>query len=403
MAKEIIVTEESTPSVFIQQAIKQGLSADHLEKLMALQERWNANIARTSFNEAMTKFQQKCPVIKKTKKVFEKNSTKARYEYAPLDSIVDQVKDLLAECGLSYTIKTTNTASDLTATLKITHVLGHSQENSFVVPIGTEQYMSDVQKFGARATFAKRYAFCDGFGIMTGDGDTDATRESLEDDDHQPAQTKGERFNQSTGEIYPEPHSHSTSKGGAVQHGVFDPAVEQITFGKHKGLEWAVVEKSYLDWLIRDGKPESKEKAMLTLKYLEAKDQQFANEPDPLDAVFGKAPEQKKDPAPSQEIPATAEVFDVDKEREESFKRIEDELKKSDAELKAKATAAIAGATNKPRLDAISTTAREYFNTGKITEDTFKAIGALIVNKYAELLEAEKSSEKKPAKKASKK
>jgi hypothetical protein len=109
--------------------------------------------------------------------------TKVRYAYAPLDSIVEQTRDLIAKYGLSYSFKTTNDEKNITATLRITHIIGHSEENSFVVPIGTEGYMSDVQKYGARRTFAERYAFCDGFGILTGDEDTDATPESLKKDD----------------------------------------------------------------------------------------------------------------------------------------------------------------------------------------------------------------------------
>jgi hypothetical protein len=39
-------------------------------------------------------------------------------------------------------------------------------------------FATDVQKYGARVTFAKRYAFCNALGILTGDEDID----SKEDD-----------------------------------------------------------------------------------------------------------------------------------------------------------------------------------------------------------------------------
>jgi hypothetical protein len=42
------------------------------------------------------------------------------------------------------------------------------------VPLGNKtQVMSDTQVTAAAGTFAKRYAFCNVFGIMTGDEDTD--------------------------------------------------------------------------------------------------------------------------------------------------------------------------------------------------------------------------------------
>ena len=34
--------------------------------------------------------------------------------------------------------------------------------------------MSDPQKYGGASTYAKRYAFCNGFGILTADEDLDA-------------------------------------------------------------------------------------------------------------------------------------------------------------------------------------------------------------------------------------
>lgn len=176
-----IQTVETSPQTFITQAIEKGLSVEHLERLMALQERWNAGRAKMEFIEAMKGFQSECPVIEKKKKVFEKGSTtKARYQYAPLDHIIEQVKGLIANHGLSYSFRTTNDEKNITATLRITHIGGHSEENSFIVPIGSESYMSDVQKYGARRTFAERYAFCDGFGILTGDEDTDATKETIQ-------------------------------------------------------------------------------------------------------------------------------------------------------------------------------------------------------------------------------
>jgi len=175
------VVQES-PQSLIKQAIDSKLPTEHLERLMGLQERWQAQQAKIAFMDAMSKFQKECPVIEKKKKVFEKNSIKVRYSYSPLDEIVSQVKGLIADNGLSYSFRTTNDEKNITATLRITHIQGHTEENAFSVPIGTESYMSDVQKYGARRTFAERYAFCDGFGILTGDEDTDATKETIQEE-----------------------------------------------------------------------------------------------------------------------------------------------------------------------------------------------------------------------------
>jgi hypothetical protein len=83
----------------------------------------------------------------------------------------------------------------------VTHIDGHSQSSPFTVAIGAEQYMTDTQKMGARSTFAKRYAFCDAFGIMTGDDDTDAVEDEVDDSEVNKALVKldkcttAEKFN----------------------------------------------------------------------------------------------------------------------------------------------------------------------------------------------------------------
>ena len=174
-----VIKEEVAIQGFISQAIEKGLPVETMEKLFALRERAKAEYAKEEFMKAMAKFQADCPVIEKTKKVFEKGSdTKVRYSYADLGSIVEQVKKPLGENELSYDFITEDVGTFLNVTCTVTHALGHSKSSSFKIPIGTEAYMTDVQKYGARVTFAKRYAFCNALGILTGDEDID----SKEDD-----------------------------------------------------------------------------------------------------------------------------------------------------------------------------------------------------------------------------
>jgi len=337
---ETAVEVVGTPQTFITQAIQQGLSVEHLERLMALQERWQANNAKMAFVEAMKTFQSECPVIEKRKKIFEKGSTtKVRYQYAPLDNIIAQVGGLIAKHNLSYSFKTTNNEKDIIATLRITHIMGHSEENSFVVPIGTEEYMSAVQKYGARRTFAMRYAFCDGFGILTGDEDTDATKETIQDEPE-----RKEKYNTNTGEIHPRPESVNHN-GKDVSFKVFDPKVEQITFGKFSGTEWITLDKGYLEWIVKNGQPQSKQKAEATLKYLENM--------------------QSQQPV----VDDLAEVFDKPKE---------ETLKINDTEKKTKALIAIGKATSEAKLSAVVKTAASYLDTGELTEETHKEIMEMV-------------------------
>lgn len=159
----------------ISQAIDKNVSVETMERLLAMRRELKAEYAREQFNLAMSQFQTNCPVIKKTKAITTKTGAIA-YRYAPIESIVSQVKHLLLEYGLSYAIDTKTEGENVTAICTAKHSLGHTESSSITVPLGRKtEVMSDTQVVAAALTFAKRYAFCNAFGILTGDQDTDAT------------------------------------------------------------------------------------------------------------------------------------------------------------------------------------------------------------------------------------
>lgn len=167
--------KETSVDTFISQALASNTPVETMEKLFALREKVKAEQAKEAFVQALATFQSECPVIEKTKKVLNKNSTTVRYMFAPIDSIVKQIQKPLAKAGLSYTWQVKNEPGLVTATAKVTHILGHSEESSFQIPIDTEGFMTAPQKVASALTFAKRYSLCNALGISTGDEDTDAT------------------------------------------------------------------------------------------------------------------------------------------------------------------------------------------------------------------------------------
>lgn len=189
--KALVKIDELNPGAFMQQAIAQNLTPEVMEKFMNLYDRWEGKKAKREFDLAMAGFQGECPVIDKGKGVKNKDGS-LRYKYAPLDVIVRQTGKLISKHGLSYTINATIEGQTVKAEVVVTHEGGHSQPSSFVVPLDSDAFMNSAQKFGSALTYAKRYAFCNAFGILTGDPDTDAT-------DTGPGGTKG--ANQRTYEL----------------------------------------------------------------------------------------------------------------------------------------------------------------------------------------------------------
>lgn len=164
----------SDPGVMLAEAIKAGHNVETIRVLSELFEKFRDDQRRREFYAAMSAFQANMPSIPKQKEVKDK-SGKVRYRYAPLDAIVDAVKPSLEKYGLTYTLKPDqDDGPQFTARLAVRHVNGYEEETSFTVPIDTDSYMSAPQKVGAARTFALRYAFCNAFGILTSDEDTDA-------------------------------------------------------------------------------------------------------------------------------------------------------------------------------------------------------------------------------------
>jgi hypothetical protein len=154
--------------------VEKGISVEALEKLVAMWEKLKDAKAEEAYNRAMAALQKEYPKIEKKKAVYERGSTKIRYKFAPMEDIVDQLQPLISKHGFSYSFDTKEEAGKLYVTCYVTHIEGHTKQCTFGVPVGSEQYMSDVQKYGARVTFCRRYSFCGVFGATAGEEDDDA-------------------------------------------------------------------------------------------------------------------------------------------------------------------------------------------------------------------------------------
>jgi hypothetical protein len=200
--QKAIVTREAAPAPAVQvdinpqaliaAAIEKNVPIEMMEKLLSMRERLRAEAAEMAYREAMAKFQSECPIIPKRKEVFDRQG-KLRYRYAPIDDIISTVKPSISKYGFSYTTKTEQVETPrpgIQATVIISHVAGHSEQSAFFAEINVEAYMTQPQKWASASTFAKRYAFCNGFGIMTGDDDNDANETEDEQKEDQAEKAK---------------------------------------------------------------------------------------------------------------------------------------------------------------------------------------------------------------------
>lgn len=175
MNKDVVQVQQSgevvTPMAMIQTAVSSGRDVAEIEKLMDLEERWNARQAKQAYLSALSEFQSKCPVIKNLK-------AGHNYKYAPIGDIVAQVKDLLATCGLSYRFEQNQSGSEITVTCVTTHKDGHSESLSMSATPDKSGSKNDVQAIGSTITYLRRYSFTGAFGIVTADEDSDGRVEA---------------------------------------------------------------------------------------------------------------------------------------------------------------------------------------------------------------------------------
>lgn len=165
-----ITTRDITPNALLAQAIERGLDVESLEKLMTLQERWQAGQAKKAFFEAFTDFQSQCPDIRKTKDV---SFNQTKYSYAPLSDITRQISKVLKANALSYRWEIQDSEKEIKVTCLISHVDGHTEKTSMQANADTTGSKNPIQARGSAIEYLKRYTLIGALGISTADSDID--------------------------------------------------------------------------------------------------------------------------------------------------------------------------------------------------------------------------------------
>lgn len=164
----------STPNDLLAQAIDKGLTVEALEKLVALQERWEAGQARKAFFDAFTTFQSEAPDLRKTKSVsFGKEGGKTEYKYAPLADITRQLSKILKENDLSYRWEINDDKDTLKVTCLVSHIAGHTERTTMTASPDTSGAKNAIQARGSAIEYLKRYTLIGALGLSTADSDVD--------------------------------------------------------------------------------------------------------------------------------------------------------------------------------------------------------------------------------------
>lgn len=153
-----------TPMDMLNKAVAQGADINVLEKLMGLQERWEANQARKAFNEAMSAAKTEIPAIVRNRSG---NNSKKYADFAAIAAVVDPI---LAKHGLSYRFRSVQDER-INVTCVLSHKAGHSEETTLAGPADTSGNKNAVQAIGSTLMYLQRYSLVQALGLATSDDD----------------------------------------------------------------------------------------------------------------------------------------------------------------------------------------------------------------------------------------
>lgn len=164
--------QHPTPAVLLQMAVQQGADLDKLERLMALQERWEATEARKAYDRAFSDFKAEAVRILKNRQV---NDGPLRGKaYAELFAVVNAVTPALSKHGLSSSWKITRDEPQwIEVTCTIKHVGGHFETVAMGGPPDAGGAKNAIMARASTVTYLERYTLKAITGLSEQDDDDD--------------------------------------------------------------------------------------------------------------------------------------------------------------------------------------------------------------------------------------
>ena len=164
-----------TPMGMIDRAVSAGASVETLEKLLALQERWEANEGRKAFDHAIAAAKAEMPAIVKNQTANRGNA--GSYKYEDLAQIAAQIDPVLSRFGLSYRFRTETHEGRIKVSCIVSHRDGYSETTTLESGSDTSGAKNPIQAMGSAVTYLQRYTLKAALGLAAArDDDTQPKR-----------------------------------------------------------------------------------------------------------------------------------------------------------------------------------------------------------------------------------
>lgn len=167
MKTETELEKGNSPAEMIRAAVTGGADLDKLEKLLTLQERWEANEAKKAYVQAMSDFKTNAPIVTKDKENKQYGS-----KYTTLANLVNTVNPELSKNGLSASWDIFQNGT-IKVTCKLTHKLGHSETAEASAPADISGTKNAIQQIKSTITYLKAVTFESICGLASTDANLD--------------------------------------------------------------------------------------------------------------------------------------------------------------------------------------------------------------------------------------
>lgn len=165
-----------TPMEMLAAAVARGTDMAQLEKLMDLQERWEANNARKAFVAAMAKFKENPPTLVKDKRVgyTNRDGSFTGYTHATLAEVATKIAAGLGAVGISHRWDVHHENGLIIVSCTLTHEGGHS-ETVTMPPVAPDDSgkKNSIQQVASAITYQQRYSLLAITGLAAKDQDDD--------------------------------------------------------------------------------------------------------------------------------------------------------------------------------------------------------------------------------------
>lgn len=172
-----------TPMDMIDRALSSGAGVEVIERLMGLQERWEANQGRKAFDYAIAQAKAEIPPIIKNREVdfTNKAGVRTHYRHEDLAQIARVVDPILSKYGLSYRYSSKQEGEKLFVTCILSHQDGYSEDTTLSAANDQSGNKNPIQGVGSTATFLQRYTLKLALGLAAAaDDDGNAATKPVE-------------------------------------------------------------------------------------------------------------------------------------------------------------------------------------------------------------------------------